>query len=281
MLSAYRAGDYIVKKIVIVSLSIFFIILFIGVQRNAQILESSVEVALRLESKSEFLSNDYFDELDEEFERVKAENDKWYVFDGAVRIAAKSVINQMMYDLEKEPKALINHKNFDRFFETFDSNIRKLDSITESMHFFRNTLNAYSDAPENLIDMIALAAKGKWRLFSAKFHRYHYGELNGALNIKFISADGRFEAVYNTGTGKKVVDPANMGTYNYAAGSLNPKDYYMHNKYDKKPWKKWGNIEGFSYQDILSLESGHGTEEADVNYREVEKLIKQIKDELE
>ena len=270
-----------VKKIVIVSLSILFIILFIELQRNAQILESSIEVALRLESKAEFLSEEYFDELDEEFERVKTENDKWYVFDGATRIAAKAVINQMMYDLENAPKVLTIHKNFDRFFETFDSNIRKLDSITESMHFFRNTLNSYSDAPEKLIDMIDLAARGKWKLFSAKFHRYHYGELNGALNVKFVSAEGRFEAVYNTGTGEMVVDPANMGTYNYAPGSVNPIDYYMHNKYDKKPWKKWGNIEGLSYQDILSLESGHGTEEADVNYREVEKLIEQRKDELE
>lgn len=268
-----------VKKIVAFSLSIVFIILFLAYYTE-HILENSVEITGMGESKTKFLSDDYFNELSERFEQVKSKNDKWYVFDDSKEIAAKTVISQMMYDLEKKPNALINHENFNRFFETFDKNIRRLDNITESMHFFRNTLNAYSNAPNKLDDMISLAARDKWKLFSAKFHRFNNGAVNGALNVKFLSANGRFEAVYNVGTGKIVFDPANMGTYNYAPGSVNPIKYYNHNKYDKKPWKKWGNIKGFSYQDIINLESGHGSDEAINNEKEVERWIQQRKDEL-
>lgn len=129
--------------------------------------------------------------------------------------------------------------------------------------------------------MIDLAAKGEWYLFSAKFHRFNYGGINGALNVKFLSADGRFEAIYNTVTGKIVTDPANIGTYNYAPGSVNPIEFYIHDKYDKKPWKKWGNVKEFSYDDIMSLESGHSSDEATNNNKEVERLIQQRKAELE
>ncbi len=187
----------------------------------------------------------------------------------------------MMDDLEKNPNDLLKHRNFKRYFETFDKNIRELDSITERIHFFRNILNSFSGAPADLKGMIDLAARGEWHLFSAKFHRFNYGDINGALNVKFLSADGRFEAVYNTGTGKVVSDPANIGTYNYAPGSVNPIEYFMHDKYDKKPWKKWGNIKGFSYADIMNLESGHDSFEARNNEGNVERLIRQRKNELE
>jgi hypothetical protein len=84
----------------------------------------------------------------------------------------------------------------------FDKNVRELDDITERIHFFRNTLNSYSGAPAAYKDMIDLAARGKWKIFSAKFHWFDYGDTNGALNVKFISSEGRFEAVYNTEPGK-------------------------------------------------------------------------------
>jgi hypothetical protein len=266
-----------VKKIISFALSIVVIILSLALLKNPEILENSEKVFENVDSEYEFLSNEYFDELDELFKKVKVDNDKWYIFDGSKKIAAKIVINQMMYDLEKKPNDLSNHDNFTRFLDTFDKNIRKLDSITEKMHFFRNTLNTYSDAPTKFDDMLNLAARGKWKLFSAKFHRFNYEEINGALNVKFVSADGRFEAVYNTGTGEIVLDAANMGTYNYAPGSMNPIKYYMHNKYDKKPWKRWGNIKGTPYRDIISLKSENGSDDAENNSKEVEKLIKQRK----
>lgn len=267
------------KKYIVFSLGIVFIILIFAFSANQSIeLSNSIEVSGIV--KAEFLSNDYFDEIEELFDRVKTSNDKWYVLDGSKKIAAKAVVNQMMDDLESNPSALTDHENFIRFFDTFDRNIRKVDSITERMHFFRNTLNSYSNAPEKLDDMINLAAKEKWKLFSAKFHRYNYGENNGALNVKFLSEDGRFEAVYNVGAGKIVDDPVNMGTYNYAPGSVNPIKFYLHGKFDKDPWKKWGNVKEVPYHYIDNLESKHGSAEAKNNEKDVERWIQLRKDAL-
>jgi hypothetical protein len=238
---------------------------------NPELIES------RNEDNTGFLSDEYFNELNELFEQVKLENDKWYVFDSSKKIAAKIVIIKMMKDLESNPIVLKNHENFNHYFETFDKYIRKVDSVTVEMHFFRNTLNSYSDAPKRLDEMITLAATDKWKLFSAKYHRYNFEGINGALNVKFVSSDGRFETVYNTGTGEIVTDPINMGTYNYAPGSINPIGYYKHNTFDKIPWKKWGNIKGVSYQHIMSLESKHSSEEAKNNTKKVEILIEQQK----
>lgn len=266
------------KKISFISLCIVLIILIFAFSNKQTSELSSIEVSGII--KAEFLSNDYFDELEKLFDQIKSSNDKWYVFDGSKKIAAEAVVNQMMDDLESNPSALINHENYIRFFETFDSNILKLDSITERMHFYRNTLNAYSNAPEKLDDMISLAAKGQWKLFSAKFHRYNNGEINAALNVKFLSADGRFEVVYNVGTGKIDDDPVNMGTYNYAPGSINPIKFYLHGKFDKDPWKEWGNVKEVPYEYIVNLESTHGSNEAKNNEKEVERWIQLRKAEL-
>lgn len=268
-----------IRKKVAICLGIIIILLSIRYNQHNIVWNSELYES-RYEDSTEFLSDEYFDRLDELFEQVRLENDKWYVFDGSKQIAARIVIAKMMKDLENNPVTLENHDNFNRYFEMFDKSIRELDSITEEMHFFRNTLNSYSDAPKKLDEMITLAANGKWKLFSAKYHRYDFEGIDGALNVKFISSNGRFEAVYNSKTGEIVTDSANMGTYNYAPGSMNPIEYYKHNTFDKIPWKKWGNIEGFSYKDIINLESKHSSDEAKNNLREVKRLIEQRKLEL-
>lgn len=273
------------KRVIAFCLFLIVIILFLAFYVKDTLLlyndARSTEVTkYKGKNESLFLSDEYFYEIDSLFEQIKKENGQWDVFNSSKKKAANVVINKMMDDLENNPNALPNHKNFKRFFETFDKYIRKLDSIRERMHYFRNTLNSYSGSPIKLEEMIDLAARGEWYLFSAKFHRFYYEDINGALDVKFLSADGRFEAVYNTGTGKIVTDPANMGTYNYAPGSINPIKFFYHDKYDKKPWKKWGNVKGFSYQSIMSLKSGHGIDEANNNEKEVERLIQQRKTEL-
>lgn len=230
---------------------------------------------LRIDGNTQFLSNEYFDELDQLYEKVRLDHEKWYIVDGAKSAAAEAVIDKMMKDLGENLTELLNHENNVLFFETFDKNVRRLDKITEAIHYFRNILNEYSGAPDNLDDMIALASKGEWKLFSAKFHRYSYEGINAALNVKFISADGRFEVVYNTETGEIVTDPYNMGTYNYAPGSLHPQKYYRHYLYDITPWKKWGNAEGVSYEDIMKLESKHGSAVEKKNSKEIKKRIQQ------
>jgi len=236
---------------------------------------------LRIDGNTPFLSNQYFYELDELYERVRLDNEKWYVIDGAKRAAAQVVIDKMMNDLGDNLTELFDHENNILFFETFDKNIRRLDKITKDIHYFRNILNEYSGAPDSLDDMITLTSKGEWKLFSAKFHRYSFEGINAALNVKFISADGRFEAVYNTETGEIVTDPYNMGTYNYAPGSLHPQKYYRHYLYDVTPWRKWGNVEGVSYEDIMTLESKHGSTEEKKNSLELERRIQQAKELLQ
>lgn len=263
-----------IKKKVAIYTGIVIILLLICINgyrtiRNQELFES------RNGDNVEFLSNTYFYELDDLYERVKSENEKWYIFDGSNRVAAKAVITKMMKDLKSNPSILKNHENDNLYFETFDKNIRKLNSITEEIHYFRNTLNSYSDAPTSLDEMITLTSEHKWKLFSAKFHRYNYEGVNAALNVKFISADGRFEAVYNTETEEIVTDPVNMGTYNYAPGSMNPKKYYKHYFFDLVPWKKWGNVEGVSYKDIMSLASKHGSVEQKNNTKKIEKWIEE------
>lgn len=270
------------KRIVIVGLlfSVVIVILqFCNIyQHQSHIKEAGITGVEYISSnETAFLSDEYFSELDGLFEKVKYENGHWYDKKWVEKTAAGIVLNKMMDDLENDPDALKTHENCMIFFETFDRYIRMMDHITERMHFFRNTLNLYGNAPAKLADMIDLAAEDKWHLFSAEYHLYNYGALNGALNVKFISDDGRFEAVYNTGTGVIVTDPANMGTYNYAPGSLDLYKYADHSIYDKEPWKRWGNVEGFAYEEIMQLKSGRGTDDAKRNYAKVKKLIEKKK----
>lgn len=226
---------------------------------------------------SEFVSEAYFNELEQWFNDTKKAHDRWHNWDNAEHIAAESVITMMMQDLLNNPEALLDHPHFNQYFETFDHYIRKLDRISEEMHYFRNTLNSYSDAPASLDEMITLAASGEWKLFSARYHRYDYEDLNGAYNVKFISKDGRFEAVYNTESGQIVLDPVNMGTYNYASGSIHPVKYYQHNKYDKVPWKQWGNTKEVPYEEIGRMPSKQGTKEEKLNSGKVEQWIEERK----
>lgn len=264
------------KSITAVMILILVLFLSINLAENRTVWNADIEHPMT----SEFLSDAYFFELEELFETVKNQHDQWFVFDGSEKAAAQAVISRMMHDLEHHPEALTGHPNFNRYFETFDEHIREMGRITKEMHFFRNKLNAYSGAPEKLDDMITLAARNEWRLFSARYHKYMGEEMNAALNVKFVSANGRFEAVYNTESGQMVVDAYNMGTYNYAPGSINPIEYYKHHIYDKVPWKKWGNTEEVSYRDIVRLESGHGTNESKKNAEEIEKWIRQRRDDL-
>lgn len=264
-------GDLIKKKTIICTGMIIILLLICTNEYRTVWNQEWIEI--RNDENEEFLSNKYFDELNELYKQVKLANEKWYVFEGSRKIAAKAVITKMMKDLENNPTVLINHDNNNLYFETFDKNIRKLNRITDEIHYFRNTLNAYSGAPTSLDEMITLASEHKWKLFSAKFHRYNNEEVNAALNVKFISANGRFEVVYNTETEEIVTDPVNMGTYNYAPGSINPQKYYRHYLFDLKPWKNWGNVAGVSYKDILSLESKHGSFEQKNNTKKIEKWI--------
>jgi hypothetical protein len=109
----------------------------------------------------------------------------------------------------------------------------------ETTHYFRNVMNALGNPPKNLDGMISSAQGGEWKLLDAANSQYHmYGE-DGKYNLKFVSKDGIFEAVYDK-EGKLLSrdnDPINMGTYNYS----NPSLLIDHGIYDVLPYTFRGN----------------------------------------
>lgn len=239
-----------------------------------QLAENIVFPVVTVDIEADFLTEAYFSELSAQYAQVRLEHRGWHVFDHSKAIAAHAILSRMMLDLGNHPEVLSGHKQFDLFFETFDRHVRQLPYITEEIHYFRNELNRYGEAPEQLNEMIELAACGKWRLFSARYHRYEVTEPDAAYHVKFISANGRFEVVYHTETGRIVTDPVNMGTYNYAPGSIHPWKYYQHHQYDKVPWMKWGNTDQVSYEEIKQKQTRHGSTEQKNSTSELKQLIK-------
>jgi hypothetical protein len=69
---------------------------------------------------------------------------------------------------------------------------------------------------------------------------FHMYGKDGEYNLKFISADGHFEAVYNK-DGVLLIkenDPVNMGTFNYAHQLA---DQMTHYNLDVWPYFMWNN----------------------------------------
>ncbi len=228
---------------------------------------------IQVELEADFLSDTYFLELSEQYDIIRSEHRKWYILDHSKAIASHAILTRMMDDLVENQELLHGHKHFHIFFATFDQHVKQLPYITKEIHYFRNELNKYSGAPEKLEDMIELAACGKWQLFSAKYHRYEVDEYDAAHNVKFISSDGRFEVVYNYETGEMITDPINMGTYNYAPGSILIWKYYKHHNYDKVPWKEWGNTDEVSFEEIKQRVTRHGSTEQKNSSDALEELI--------
>lgn len=258
---------------------ILFTVLMISIfgyflhQKNLNIIYPTVQVDI----EADFLSDRYFTELSNQYNEIRSEHREWYVLDYSKAIASHAILTRMMDDLRENQELLYEHRHDKLFLDTFDQYVKQLPYITKELHYYRNELNKYGEAPERLEEMRQLAACGKWEVFSAKYHRYEVNEYDSAHNVKFISSDGRFEVVYNIETGQIVSDPINMGTYNYAPGSIIPWKYYQHHKYDKIPWKKWGNTEEVSYEEIEQRESRHGTQEQKDSSDQLEKLIKKTK----
>lgn len=120
--------------------------------------------------------------------------------------------------------------------------VDKIGTVTEEAHYLRN---CFSRAPNTLDDMMAIIQHEQggafgWKLMSRKSTQLHMFGRNGEYNMKFISADGHFEAVYNI-AGEKLTelnDPMNMGTFNYG-DPINEK--LRHVVYDVLPFFEWKN----------------------------------------
>ncbi|MCG7344914.1 hypothetical protein MHZ92_12270 [Sporosarcina sp. ACRSL] len=252
---------------------ILLVVITMSMYGYFRLIGSIIYPSVQVDIEADFLSEGYFSELSDQYNQIRSKHRKWYIFDNSKAIASHAILTQMMHDLVGNHELLIGHKQFDLYFETFDQHVKQLPSITEEMHYFRNELNRYGEAPKQLEEMIDLVACGKWKLFSSRYHRYEVSEYDAAYNVKFISSNGRFEAVYHAETGEIVNDPVNMGTYNYAPGSIIPWRYYQHHQYDKVPWKKWGNTNQVSYEEITQKQTRHGSMEQKDSSNALEQLI--------
>ena len=128
-----------------------------------------------------------------------------------------------------------------KVFDNLGSKTGEAFEFAKAVHYFRNKLNR---SPKTLDEMIALIQNGgAWNLndpLTAIYHMYDIEDSDeGIFNLKFVSRDGLFEAVYDR-SGNLVTDATNMGTYNYG-------DFFNHSRLDVDPYKIFGNAENFVF----------------------------------
>jgi RHS repeat-associated protein len=182
----------------------------------------------------------YFEELKKQLSSWNRFNEPAPYFEEIFDIIKKDVINHGN-NLNKLREK--NKDNFDYLFESIDYLVARI-GVDEDVHYFRNELNEFSGAPDTLDKMLELAQNGEWILLSPGKSQLHmYGE-NGEYNLKFVSKEGRFEAVYNVNNQLVPNDggmgSVNMGTYNYSTpNGIWPAGHVV---FDVLTWKDWGNI---------------------------------------
>lgn len=155
----------------------------------------------------------------------------------------KTALNRVMSDVDKYENDIASNDYSTnlRLYKLISNLVYKSGSMTMEVHYFRNKLNK---VPQTLNELLYLNSRlpvsRRWILLSPGNSIYHMQGKDGIYNLKFISADGFCEAVYNKDgiLLSEKNDPVNMGTFNYAAGI---KVINAHQKYDIAPYLKWGN----------------------------------------
>jgi RHS repeat-associated protein len=165
------------------------------------------------------------------------------------RIAFQRIMNDIRkyyYEFHAD-----NYENVRELYDLIDSLVAEIGTVDMDMHYFRNELNR---VPKTLEDLYIENDNGNtWNLISVIGSSYHMQDTpgmdqgEGLYNVKLMSADGRFEAVYDK-YGNLITEPINMGTYNYAPTAINvltpinsASSGLAHVKYDVKPYKRFGN----------------------------------------
>ena len=177
---------------------------------------------------------------------------KWYLVFESTKIvsAAYDGLDIIMEDVPSKSDYLylITDENLNRLCNKTNSLVSLTGTVNKEIHYFRNYLNR---TPKTLDDMVnlekSLSEKDKWVLLAPDKALYHMYGQDGEYNIKFVSSDGKFEAVYNKDgillTDKN--DPLNMGTYNYSSPNAGVGADHM--LLDVGPYYIWENIEGVPY----------------------------------
>jgi hypothetical protein len=160
-------------------------------------------------------------------------------------------VNKYGYQIDKN-----DPQNNLRLYKLVSSLIQKVGYVDMKSHYFRNKLNR---APKTLKEMLrlnaALPSNKRWRLYTVPASVYHMQNVGGEFNLKFVSANGFCEAVYN----KKGLllteknDPVNMGTFNYSPGIHEAKSHY---KYDIEPYLRWGNSSNSPQKGVKEIRKG-------------------------
>jgi hypothetical protein len=195
------------------------------------------------------------------------------------KILSQIELNLLMFKIENKIINLdtlsdqeyidIGHK-----FVTLINIIGKIKSSKE--HYFRNY---FSKAPQTLDEMVKIIMNKennifKWELLPWQKMAFHMYGKHGEYNLKFISSDGYFEAVYNR-DGILLTqenDPLNMGTFNYAHQLANQMTHY---NLDVWPYFMWNNTpEAMAMgKEAKAAQPIDKNEEAMKRYKEYEKIL--------
>jgi RHS repeat-associated protein len=165
-----------------------------------------------------------------------------------------------------------NFKSLGEFFSALVVDSGQWLNMNVNVHYFRNILNR---VPTNIEEIIT--NKDDWTLLGLDDSAYHmYGD-GGEFNLKFVSNDGHYEAVFmptnydavkNTANwwedysnwklvgSETELEQANMGTYNFSLKvPVTKVENITHGLYDVYPYQfsGYGNTENMPYSKMKEL----------------------------
>ncbi|GEM_PF-5884806 len=185
----------------------------------------------------------YMRELEEHLSDVRKKN--WWVLNGE-KLVFDAGITKIMNDVNNYGDTDgISDNYWTTLCEKLNLLINQYGEVPyKELHYFRNKLNRSPKTRDEMVTKINNSSDGeKWKLLEIEESIFHMFGEEGEFNLKFISADGMFEAVYNR-AGTLLTesnDPVNMGTYNYSHPKKNKTGHGM---FDVAPYILYGNVEG-------------------------------------
>lgn len=144
------------------------------------------------------------------------------------------------YDLDKNNLIDFYLKHRENFYSSMVDYITTCDGpifipITKEEHYNRNKFN--QGLPENLH---AATNNPYWVRVEDDKALCHQFTATDKPNVKFVSIDGHFEAVYSAADGSLITDSRDVGTYNIVPHTESGLGHFS---YDILPWIVWGNSE--------------------------------------
>lgn len=160
-------------------------------------------------------------------------------------------INKIIFDIDNETIDIADMTLEEQisFCENVNILIDKQNGPrTSNEHYLRNKLNYEPESLEKMLFEIENNLLFSWTLLPVESSLYHMNGEEGIYNLKFVSDNGMFEAVYDKNgiLQNENNNPESMGTYNYADPYLETN---KHVTYDVATYYLWGNVKGVSAMD--------------------------------